>query len=314
MKRGVVVLAAILGCGDDPVPPVPVLVIDDGERVRVPPELPPLGLFGRPVPDPAAISSTFGPRWKASDGRFDFHLGIDYFGALGTPVLAIGDGQVSATYVVGEGPFPNAGNVIVVEHALPAGLSFHGQPATRVFAIYLHLDTIEVAADDVVTRGEPLGRMGMTGDTEFVHLHFETRVETVCSLPFQLANPTLACATGFDPHVHPFVFVGGQNEDAIQVEEIPSPLAFSVRYTATRGDLDLDRIEWSTGALGFNHRLGSTPEHPALDNFNYGAAKLSPDEFLSTSDELAIEIHFAERPLVLDLRDIFGAGVRFEAR
>ncbi|MEJ7599045.1 MAG: M23 family metallopeptidase [Kofleriaceae bacterium] len=312
MKRCVVLAAAILGCGDDP---MSVLVIEDGARVAVAPELPPLGLFGRPVPDPAAISSTFGPRWKASDDRYDFHLGIDYFGELASPVLAIGAGTVEATYAVGEGPFPNAGNVIVVQHALPPGQQFHGKPATRVYAVYLHLDSIEVAANQVVTRGQQIGRMGMTGDTEFVHLHFETRVETVCSLPFQLANPTLACVTGFDPHVHPFVFVGGRNEDAIRVEEIPSPLAFGIRYAATRGDLDLDRIDWTGGSLGFNHRHGiDASTTPALDNFNYGAAKLSPDEFLSTSAELAIEIHFVERPQFLELRDIFGTGVRFEAR
>ena len=311
MKRLVVPFAALIGCGPDPA----LVVIDDGTPVATAPEFGPMQIFGAPVPDPSAISSTFGPRWKASDDRDDFHLGIDYFGALGTPVFAIGDGTVSATYVTGEGPFVNAGNVVVVEHEIPRGRMFHGKPVTKFYAVYLHLDSIGVVADAPVSRGDQLGTMGMSGDTDFVHLHFETRIETVCSLPFQLANPELDCVTGFDPHVHPFLFVGGRNEDTIRVEEIATSSGFVVRYTATRGDLDLDVIESSAGVLGFNERVGiDATSVPALDSFAYGDVELQPLEFLSTSSELALDIRFATRPAFLDVRDIFGRGLRFDAR
>jgi hypothetical protein len=309
VKRLVVLTAAILGCGDPAA-----VVIDEGTPVDTPPEFAPIQIFGAPVPEPTAISSTFGPRWKASDDRDDFHLGIDYYGTLGTRVVAIGEGTVSATYVTGEGPFPNAGNVVVVEHELPRGRMFHGRPVTRFYAVYLHLDTITVVADDPVIAGDQVGTMGMTGDTDFVHLHFETRIETVCSLPFQLANPGLGCATGFDPHVHPFVFVGGQNDDAIRVEEVTGVPGFVVRYTATRGDLDLDVIEADGGALGFNQRIGiDASSVPALDSFTYGFVELQPLDFLSTSSELVLEIRFRERPEFLELRDIFGRGIRFDS-
>ncbi len=311
MKRLVGLFAALLGCGDPEL-----VVIDQGTPVDIAPEFPPLQIYGAPVPEPTAISSTFGPRWKASDDRDDFHLGIDYFGTLGTRVFAIGDGTVSATYLDGEpGPFTLGGNVVVVEHELPRGRTFHGRPVTRFFAVYLHLDTILVAADDPVTAGQQVGTMGMSGDTDFVHLHFETRIETVCSLPFQLANPDAGCATGFDPHVHPFVFVGGLNEDAIRVEELVGVPGFVVRYTATRGDLDLDVIESSEGVLGFNERTGiDATSIPALDSFTYGDVELQPLDFLSTSSELELEIRFRERPAFLELRDIFGRGIRFGSR
>lgn len=311
MKWLVVLAAACSQACSDPA----LVVIDDGTPVASAPEFGPLQIYGSPVPDPSAISSTFGPRWKASDDRDDFHLGIDYFGTIGTPVFAIGDGKVSATYPVGEGPFPNAGNVVVVEHEVPRGRMFHGKPVTRFYAVYLHLDSIGVVADATVARGDQVGTMGMTGDTDFVHLHFETRIETVCSLPFQLANPELGCVTGFDPHVHPFLFVGGRNEDAIRVEEVDSPSGFVVRYFAGRGDLDLDVIESSAGVLGFNERLGiDASSVPALDSFAYGDLELQPLEFLSTSSELVLEIRFAERPTFLEVRDIFGRGLRFDAR
>ena len=312
MKRLVVLLAAILGCGPDP---ATLLVIDDGRLVSVTPEFPPLQIYSAPVPDPSQISSTFGPRWKASDDRDDFHLGIDYFAPLGTPVFAIGDGTVKATYTDGDPTFPNGGNVVVIEHELPRGRMFHGKPVTRFFAVYLHLDSIAVTVDTPVARGDQLGTIGMSGDTDFVHLRFETRIETVCSLPFQLANPESGCATGFDPHVHPFVFVGGPNEDAIHVEELPDRPGFVVRYTATRGDLDLDVIESSAGNLGFNERIGiDATSVPSLDSFDYGSVELQPLEFLSTSSEIGMEIRFAERPRFLELRDIFGRGIRFEAK
>jgi len=322
MKYALLILCVTVGCGgsgfvggddDDDDDDGKPLVIDEGTPIEVAPEFPPIQVYGAPVADPA-ISSTFGPRWKASDGRYDFHLGIDYYGELGTPVHAIGDGKVSATYPEGTGPFPNGGNVVVVEHELPRGRMFHGQPVTRFFAVYLHLDSIGVTADQVVTRGQEVGRMGMSGDTDFVHLHFETRIETVCSLPYQLANPELACVTGFDPHVHPFLFVGGDNKDVIRVEEIPAMTGLAVRVIATRGDLDLDVIEWDGGLLGFDERAGiDATSVAALDNFDYGTVRLSPLEFLSSSTEITYEIRFAERPQFLEVRDIFGRGLRFDS-
>ena len=285
-----------------------VCVVIEGDPATVE-GIPPLTVnagFRPPVPDPTAISSSFGPRWKSSAGRDDFHLGIDYFGELGTPLLAIGAGTVAGVYPDGSTTFPNGGNVLVIEHAIPA-CEFHGTSVGRVFAIYLHCDGVLVGVGDEVTPGQQVATMGKTGDTDFVHLHFETRVETQCSLAYQRAHPG-SCDTGFDPHVHPFLFVGGANADVVRVEPIESD-GFAVRFTETRGDLDLDVIETDFGTLGFGERAGIDIEQ--LDNFDYGYLRLVPQPFLSTSEERVFDLHFDAQPSYLELRDIYGRGVRF---
>lgn len=285
-----------------------------GVPIEGAPALHPAATFGAPVEAPAAISSTFGPRWKASANRDDFHLGIDYFGALGAPLLAIGDGRVAGVYRDGSAAYPNGGNVVVIEHPIPPR-TFHGRTVDRIYAVYLHADTLAVAEDQAVARGQVVATMGQTGDTEFVHLHFETRVQTVCSLAYQQGHPE--CALGFDPHVHPYLFVGGANLDQIAVEELPAEAGggLSVRYAATRGDLDLDVIETDLGAIGFGERRGIDATSTAtLDDFDHGWLRLVPLEFLSTSQILAFELHFAKRPAYLELRDIHGRGLRFGER
>jgi murein DD-endopeptidase MepM/ murein hydrolase activator NlpD len=268
-------------------------------------------LFAPPVAAALDISSTFGPRWKRSANRTDFHLGIDYYGNLGTPLLAIGRGTVVGVYPVGSKEFPNGGNVLVVEHIVPAR-QFHGHAVDRIYAIYLHTQSILVAAHDVVTPGQRVATMGMTGDTDFVHLHFEVRVGFVCSLEYQSTHRGTMCGDGYDPHVHPFLFVGGQNRDQITVEEIAGAGEYSVRYTATRGDLDLDVIATDLGTLGFNARDGLDATAIAkLDRFDYGFLRLVPAEFLSGSETLSFELHFAKRPAYLELRDIYGWGMRY---
>jgi hypothetical protein len=288
------------------------LSIGDGSvEINAAPPLEPAQMFRPPVDDTLAISSTFGPRWKVSASRDDFHLGIDYYGALGTPLHAIGDGMVAGVYPSGGDLFPNGGNVVVVEHAIPER-TFHDRTVDRVYAVYLHTDTIVVAAGDTVTAGQTIATMGMTGDTDFVHLHFETRVQTMCSLPYQTEHPESSCAIGFDPHVHPYLFVGGRNDDAITAEEIPSDSGYAVRYIATRGDLDLDVIETDLGTLGFDTREGiDATSIASLDDFEYGFLHLVPIEFVSASETLEYELRFAKRPAYLELRDIYGHGLRF---
>lgn len=281
--------------------------------VAVSPPLAPHSGFTPPVTTPLAISSTFGPRWKASDQRDDFHLGIDYYGERGQPLFAIGDGVVTAVTSAGDPRFPNGGNVVVVEHVIPP-TSFHDQTIDRAYAVYLHTDTIGVTPNQLVTRGQTIATMGDSGDTDFLHLHFEVRVETPCSLPYQAEHPDSGCTTGFDPHVHPFLFVGGENADRIAVDELPDAPrgGLAVRYTADRGDLDLDVMECDLGGLGFDERAGIDARTVAtLDRFEYGWVRLVPQPFLSTTEQLVIDFYFPKRPAYLEFRDIYGRGLRF---
>jgi hypothetical protein len=290
------------------------LRVADGRTVIVgTPALASAHLFAPPVAASHDISSTFGPRWKLSANRTDFHLGIDY-GELGTPLLAIGPGRVFAVYSAGSKEFPSGGNVLVVEHAM-SSRRFHDQLVDRFYAVYLHAQTLDVAAGDAVVKGQRVGTMGMTGDTDFVHLHFETRVEAVCSLEYQHAHRSSECGNGYDPHVHPYLFVGGDNRNQITVEEIASSAEYAVRYVATRGDLDLDVIATDLGTIGFNEREGIDATSIArLDRFDYGFMRLIPLEFASGSETVAFELRFAKRPAFLELRDIYGWGIRFGQR
>lgn len=304
--RALAILVAVTACGESA---GPLDVSGGGTRVTRPPALEGQ-LFAPPVANAVAISSTFGPRWKASASRDDFHPGIDYFGALGTPVSAIGPGVVDGVYPDGSSTYPLGGNVVVVRHPLAAPRPFHGMQVDRIYAVYLHLASIDVAEGDAVATGQQVGTMGMTGDTEFVHLHFETRVQTTCSLPYQLAHPDSSCALGFDPHVHPYLFVGGENADQIEVTALPAGNAF--RYTATRGDLDLDVIETDAGTIGFSAREGiDASSLERLDDFDYGWLRIDPQPFTSTSDQIVYDLYFAEAPRFLEVRDIHGAGLRF---
>ena len=315
--RLVTISLLLLGCSGEPTlcerTGRCVSIDDPPVQFTVDPPLAPLEMFSAPVPHPEQISSTFGPRWKFTDQRDDFHLGIDYYDVLGTPLLAIGDGIVHGIYPDGSSTFPLGGNVIVIEHQIPA-TTFHDRFVDRIYAVYLHTQTMLVNTGDAITKGQMVGTMGDTGDTDFSHCHFEIRVQTPCSLDFQTDHPD--CATGFDPHVHPFLFVGGANTDAQLVfGQLASTDGFVVRYQATRGDLDLDAIETDFGTLDFDTREGIDAGSTAtLDDFDYGYVRLAPDEFLSSSDTIAYELHFKDRPSYLEVRDIYGWGLRFGER
>ncbi len=136
------------------------------------------GLFGFPTPDPTLISSGFGPRWKWSDSRYDWHQGIDFYNStVDTVVSSIGDGVVYAKYVYPDARMPNGGNVLSVVHTLPQPIQFHGFNVTKLYSVYLHLASFASGTDvgATITKGQSIGIMGRSGDTTFVHCHFETR-------------------------------------------------------------------------------------------------------------------------------------------
>ncbi len=277
-------------------------------------DMPNTNNFSPPVEEPLAISSTFGPRWKYSDDRYDFHRGIDYYGALGDPILSIGDGVVSALYAEGSPQYPNGGNVLIVRYDLEEPFVWKDTTIDRLYAVYLHLESFAVGPGDQVSEGQTIAAMGDSGDTAFVHLHFETRVQTTCSLEYQVANPGQTCAQyGFDPHVHPYVFVGGKNENVGLGFESDDGAALVVTYQATRGDLDLNVLDTDLGTLNFNRRAGiDATSTAALDDFDYGWVTVVPDVFVSESEAIRCRFEFPERPAYVELLDIYGFGVRFD--
>jgi len=86
------------------------------------------------------------------------HTGQDFAAPSGTPVRTVGDGTIVSTGY--DGAF---GNKIVVEH----------EDGTLTW--YAHLSEI-LRTSGPVTAGDPIGRVGSTGNSTGDHLHLEVRL------------------------------------------------------------------------------------------------------------------------------------------
>lgn len=116
-------------------------------------------LAGRPV-EKGWLSSRYGMRKDAFNGRAAMHRGLDYAGKEGDPVIATGAGVVTWS-----GPRSGYGNLVEIDHG--NGLR------TR----YAHNKENTVIAGDVVTRGQLIALMGSTGRSTGVHVHYEVLIQ-----------------------------------------------------------------------------------------------------------------------------------------
>jgi murein DD-endopeptidase MepM/ murein hydrolase activator NlpD len=102
------------------------------------------------------ITDGYGPRIDPITHRPAFHEGLDMSVAIGTPVRAPADG-----IVVFADRETGYGRVIKVDHG-------YGYSTT-----YAHLDRLLVKEGARVTRGQLLGKVGLSGRTTGPHLHYE---------------------------------------------------------------------------------------------------------------------------------------------
>ncbi len=102
------------------------------------------------------LTSNFGPRLNPLSGQLIHHDGLDMAAPSGTPVLAAGDGVVLET-----GADPIYGTFMIIEHA--------GGYET----LYAHLSKILTRKGQAVASGDPVAKVGSTGETTGPHLHFE---------------------------------------------------------------------------------------------------------------------------------------------
>ncbi len=117
------------------------------------------------------ITSGFG--WRPTpEGTIDYggkggylHAGVDwgFGGACGAPVYAAAPGDV---WVAGWGG--SSGNKVTISHVVMGGNAL----ATN----YHHLSAVNVRAGQHVNRGDIIGYVGTTGNSNGCHLHFETVV------------------------------------------------------------------------------------------------------------------------------------------
>jgi murein DD-endopeptidase MepM/ murein hydrolase activator NlpD len=182
-STGIMPLGEKTAAGGSPAPPSPASFSSsiaslphkalDG-KVTVEPSLPaPHFSLARPFAEPfrQAPDYTY-PYGSRGDGRYVLHTGVDIVNPLGTPVRAVGDGQV--VYAGNDtqlafGPRTGFyGNLIITR--------LKTTPETPpMYVLFGHLDRVLVAQGQQVSAGDVIGLVGMTGIAIGPHLHLEVR-------------------------------------------------------------------------------------------------------------------------------------------
>ena len=96
------------------------------------------------------FTSGFAPRWGT------FHKGIDIANAIGTPIVAVSDGEV-----IDAGPAGGFGNWVRLRHE------------DGTITVYGHMETIDVSVGQKIHAGQKIAGMGSRGFSTGSHLHFE---------------------------------------------------------------------------------------------------------------------------------------------
>lgn len=125
------------------------------------------GAFG--LPAAATITSAFGETRTYNSGQITrTHMGTDFGGAPGTPILAPAAGRV-----VFSGALAIRGQATIIDHGW------------GVYTGYWHQSQQYVNVGDVVQTGQVIGAIGATGRVSGPHLHWEMWVNGVPVDPMQ---------------------------------------------------------------------------------------------------------------------------------
>ncbi len=147
--------------------------------------------FARPLAAPFYHLPVTDYRYGGVFFQDQVHTGIDIPGELGTPVLAVGWGEVIwAGYGLGNGhpgqPGPY-GLAVMLRHDF-------GWRSKNLYTLYAHLSEVDVQPGWRVAPGTILGRMGNSGHVTGPHLHFEVRLGVPGpdgKISFETRNPEL---------------------------------------------------------------------------------------------------------------------------
>lgn len=157
-------------------------------------------MLQRPSTGPISSAGAFG--WRQLPGeKPTYHGGIDFVGALGSPIRAAKDGVV---YIAApNGTYNRYGNLVVIKH---------NDPKEAPFSLYAHLNSIGVRRGQKVKAGQRIGAMGNTSADRCVpgkacdpnhkvatHLHFEL-LKAFPALPDTgRVDPTAYLSPGLSP-------------------------------------------------------------------------------------------------------------------
>lgn len=133
-----------------------------------------LGSMARPAPALDQITSPYGPRFGGSN----FHTGMDFSkaGAYGQQIVAANGGKVAfvnTAYTPGYG----YGKYLIIDHG--GGIT----------TLYAHCSEINVQPGQLVSKGEPIAKVGSTGWSTGPHCHFEVRVNGSHTNPVPYLEP-----------------------------------------------------------------------------------------------------------------------------
>lgn len=135
------------------------LIVPDG---TMPDERPMTNLARRQTPDAGTVTASGTFAWPASgqlsQGFAWYHRGIDIANRAAPDILAADAGTVVVSGWPSNGGY---GMHVVIDH----GNGFQ--------TLYAHLSAVSVRLGQTVARGDILGRMGTTGRSTGIHLHFE---------------------------------------------------------------------------------------------------------------------------------------------
>ena len=131
------------------------------------------GPFEVPL-DLKRIVTPFGEiRTTSEKGRY-LHKAVDIVNLPKSVIWASQNGKV-----IIKDRFLMTGNTVAIDHGL------------GVITLYFHLeDFSDIEVGDYIKKGNPLGRMGMTGYADGYHLHWELRVNNVPVDPFEWTKKT----------------------------------------------------------------------------------------------------------------------------
>lgn len=120
-------------------------------------------------PRPSRITSSFGTGREFNGVIQNRHLGVDFDGRVGDPIVAANNGVVALT-----GDFYYSGRCVFVDHG------------RGIATAYLHMVEVLVAQGDTVRKGQLIGRVGASGRVTGPHLHWIAKYGRISVNPMTL--------------------------------------------------------------------------------------------------------------------------------